>query len=311
MKTNMEESTISINDPYECPKIIIVVLNWNNYEDTSECLCSLEDIDYPRYDIVVVDNGSSDGSGSRLEEDFPNVDVLFNSENKGFAAGNNVGINFALESNADYILLLNNDTVVGCDFLTQLVRTAESNKNAAIVGGIIYEADSDNIWFSGASFIPSLVKSRHYTSIQQEAPYETDYVTGAMMLLRAGFLNQVGNLNEDYFFGYEDVDISFEARKRDRDVLITPTSEIYHKVGNSAGNYNPFRYYHSTWNRLKFANNHLSISQRYFFYIFFVLTRFFRIVQWTVSRSVEQSRSKAVLQGLFDFFRGSRPNYEW
>src|SRR3990170_2313546 len=107
------------------PRVFIIILNWNGYADTAECVRSLYRITYPSFVIVVVDNGSIDGSVARLKDEFRDVVCMENKENLGFAGGNNEGIRYALEHGADYVLLLNNDTVVEAGFLDVLVRAAE------------------------------------------------------------------------------------------------------------------------------------------------------------------------------------------
>jgi len=302
-----EVTPTSPGDRSEWPEVAVVVLNWNNYEDTAECLESLSAVEYPNFDVIVVDNGSSDDSGSRLADDFPWAEVIFNNENEGFAAGNNVGIDAAMSHDADYVLLLNNDTIVEDDFLTPLIKTAESNEKTAIVGGTIYEAGSDDIWFAGADFIKPLVKSRHYTEVKQPTSYETDFVIGAMMLLSAGFLEEVGGLNEDYFFGHEDVDICIEARDRAWDVRISPNSRIEHKVSGSAGVHSPFWYYHATWNRLHFAKSRLKPHQRIIFYIFFVASRLIRLSQWAVTG--ESEKIGATKDAIRDYISSTEPEF--
>ena len=107
--------------PGRQPKVSIITLTWNSYEVTRDCLLSLQKIDYPAFEVVLVDNGSVDGSGKKLAHDFPDVKVILNETNLGFTGGNNVGMRDALARGTDYLLLLNNDTIVAPNFLTELV----------------------------------------------------------------------------------------------------------------------------------------------------------------------------------------------
>src|SRR4051812_28779275 len=113
--------------PAPMPQIAAVVLNWNNYQDSRDCLLSLQQATYPRLRVVLVDNGSSDGSGEQLAAEFPGADFMSNTTNLGFARGCNVGTRHALAHGADYVLLLNNDTVVTAGFLEPAVATAEAD----------------------------------------------------------------------------------------------------------------------------------------------------------------------------------------
>lgn len=129
------------------PSVCIILLNYNGIEDTIACIESLKEITYTRYEIVIVDNASTDGSEGILKQRY-SFPVIQTGKNLGFAGGNNAGIRYALENGADYIVLLNNDTVVDKGFLEPLVETAETYKNAGVVGGKIYYYDSTNtLWF--------------------------------------------------------------------------------------------------------------------------------------------------------------------
>lgn len=110
----------------DAASVAVIVLNWNGTDDTVECLRSLLQVDYPRYEIVVVDNGSRESPRARIADEFPSVTYLETAQNLGYAGGNNVGIRHALARGHDYVFVLNNDTVVEPEFLTQAVAVAAS-----------------------------------------------------------------------------------------------------------------------------------------------------------------------------------------
>jgi len=116
------------------PKVEIIILNWNRFRDTAECLESVFRIRYPNFSVVVVDNGSEDDSAAQVENTFDRVTLIRNRENLGYAEGNNVGIRHALENGADYVWLLNNDTVVDREALAALVDLAERDRGIGILG---------------------------------------------------------------------------------------------------------------------------------------------------------------------------------
>src|SRR4030042_2187559 len=122
------------------PKVSIIILNWNGLEDTIECLNSLKKITYPNYKVILVDNGSKGNDARVLREKFGDyIHLIENDRNYGYAKGVNIGIRYALANSAsEYILLLNNDTVVAPDFLNQLVKLAESDSSVGIVGPKTY-----------------------------------------------------------------------------------------------------------------------------------------------------------------------------
>jgi len=133
------------------PNVFIVVLNWNNFPDTAECLRSLAKVRYPRYQVILVDNGSRDGSAEALEKEFPRVTLMRNPVNAGFAGGNNIGIKQALTLGADYVLLLNNDTTVSADFLDALIDFGQEHESAGILGPkVFYYSTPPHIWSMGA-----------------------------------------------------------------------------------------------------------------------------------------------------------------
>ena len=122
------------------PRVGIVLVNWNSYEDTAACLHSLAEITYPNVEIIVVDNASRDESATKLHAEFPGITFLQSKENAGFTGGNNLGIEYALHTNCDQVLLLNNDTFVLPGFLEPLLDRMESNSKIAAVSGKIYYA---------------------------------------------------------------------------------------------------------------------------------------------------------------------------
>lgn len=294
------------------PSVTVVVLNWNNYGETASCLNSLSQLSYLNYEVCVVDNGSDDNSGEQLAEEFDWCNFVFSNENRGFAGGCNLGIQHALENGSEYILLLNNDIVADSDFLSPLVDTAERRSRVAAVGGVINDA-SGEIWFAGGKFLPHLCRGTHIQSVQKQEPYETEFITGAMMLLNSDFVRDVGGLNEDYFFGMEDLDLSLTARRRGWKLLIDPKATVVHKVSSSAGKQSPFKYYHSTRNRMYLASSKLSPVNQLVFYTVFIVTRVIRFLQWILQgrRDLVHASTAGIVDyiGDSDFKQPSDLNY--
>lgn len=279
------------------PTVAIVILNWNNYDDTAECLSSLESVEYPNTSVVVVDNGSEDDSINRLREEYPWASYILSETNRGFAGGNNVGIRHALETGTDYVLLLNNDTVVSEDFLEPLVSVAEADDTVGIVGGVIEEYNSDAIWYAGATFYPLIARARHLRTVERDVPYSTGYITGACMLISRGVIEEIGMLNEEYFFGLEDVEYSRLAVAHGWELRVVPRSRIEHKVSSTAGENSTFWLQHRTSNRLRFAKNNLNLVSRAIFYVLFVGMTFLEIVYWFVTDNEPIERLRAVIRG--------------
>jgi len=219
------------------PKVSLILVNWNGLEDTIECLESLKKITYPNYEIIVVDNDSKGDDVKILESKFGSyIHVIQNDKNYGFAKGCNTGIEDALARGTDYVLLLNNDTVVAPDFLEELVEVAQKDAKVGIVGGKIYFYESpEMIWFAGGSInywtgnTPIRGKSQIDCG-QFDDVCEVDWVVGCMMLISRDLLLTAGLLDDRFFFGWEDVDLCVRAKKSGYKVLFAPGSKIWHKA---------------------------------------------------------------------------------
>lgn len=210
------------------PKIFIIILNYNGKDVIKNCLASVFKIDYPDFEVVVVDNNSSDGSLESAKNNFSKANFIKNEANLGFSAGNNIGIRFALERMADYVLLLNNDTEVEKDFLAKLVEMAETDEKIGTVSPVIFNGHNRQVWFSGGGINWLRMKTKHSQQIATEDYFETDFISGCAMLVKAEVFRVVGLLDEDYFLYWEDVDFSVRARKAGFKNIVVTGSWIYH-----------------------------------------------------------------------------------
>ncbi len=210
------------------PLVFIIVLNYNGKDLLRDCLKSLSKVDYPNFKVIASDNGSTDGSLDFLRKEFSWVEVLENGKNLGFAAGNNAGIKQALAKGADYVLLLNNDTLVESDFLAELVRVGEGNPGIGILCPLIFEGDRKSIWFSGGKIDWWRMKSHHQRRRLKGSPRGSEIITGCAMFIKARVFEKVGFLDEDYFLYWEDSDFSLRARGRGFKLVVVPRSKIYH-----------------------------------------------------------------------------------
>ncbi|UWG48135.1 Glycosyl transferase family 2 [Halanaeroarchaeum sp. HSR-CO] len=282
----------------ELPSVAIITLNWNNYEDTAACLRSLQEVEYSNFEVFVVDNGSEDDSLSKLKSDFPEIAYIESETNRGFAAGNNLAIKRAIEENFDYVLLLNNDTVVSKNFLTPLVLVAENEPNVGIVGGIIKEFDSEKIWYGGAQFFSHVARAKHSRNIQKNIPYSTGYITGALMLISASVIDDIGYLDDSYFFGMEDVEYSHRAKRKGWEIRVVPSSQIQHKVSGTAGQDSPFWIENRTKNRFHYAQTYLHPLSRIIFYSAFTVETIAKLIFWTIRGDEPVAKCKSILRGI-------------
>jgi GT2 family glycosyltransferase len=277
------------------PRVSIIILNWNGWVDTVECLESLYQIDYPFFDVVVVDNDSEDDSLVKIreycqgdllvdshfftynslnkpikiteitenelktdsikEEDFktdtseytPNTQneltLIKNSKNHGFAEGNNITIEYALGNlNPEYILLLNNDTVVEPNFLTNLVKVAEKDEKIGVLGPLIYYYDVDGRNDVVAN-LGGKVDLSHYpgyydlVEVNQVEDFhgplvECDWISGAALLMKTKEI-PINTLNSELFFGCEDIDLAIKLGKKGYKSVVVLNAHIWHKEGVS------------------------------------------------------------------------------
>ncbi len=249
-----------------CPLVSAVLLNWNGYEHTSTCLASLAEASYPNLNIIVVDNGSKDASVEQLRElvrDRPAINLLENPENLGFARGCNVGIRYAYELGADYILLINNDSTAAPGFLEPAVKAAENDPSVGLVSGKIYLGrGGSELWYAGGNI--DLLKG----SVTVAGFRETDrgqydqcrtigFVTGALMLIKRSVIDSIGPLPEEYFFGQEEWDYSLAAQRAGFRLLYVPQFVTYHLSDGSHSNADPRFVYNSYRNKLIFQQKYL------------------------------------------------------
>ena len=221
--------------------IAIIVLNWNGRDLTLDCLRTLDAVATPRVRIIVVDNASTDGSAGAVREQFPRVTLIENVETLGFAAGNNVWIRRALDDGADFILLLNNDTVVAPDFAEHLLKAMLAAPDIGITAPKIYYAEPKNqIWFAGGEISMWRGSARH-TGIretdrgQYDRERDIDYATGCAFLVRRAVFEKIGGLDPGYRAYFEDADFCVRARRAGYRIRYIPPARVWHRISASTG----------------------------------------------------------------------------
>ncbi len=333
-------------------KVAIIILNWNGWKDTVECLESLYRIIYPNYDVIVIDNGSKDNSVQKIKEycegkikvnskffeynpnnkpiyvleytreqaekggDFrkekyfsklpPNrkLRLILNEKNYGFAGGCNIGIRYALKAlNPDYILLLNNDTVVDRNFLTELVKIAENNNKIGIVGPkqyyysfpdrIAYTCGRIDLWTGNFNLgLPYRKELENKRSIDKEV----EWLSGACMLVKKQVIETIGLLDEGYFAYWEDTDWCYRVRKANYKIIHSANSKFWHKITSTSGGI--LSAYYDGRNRFLFMKKHANLPQLIFFLIFFFIIHFWIISAVTLLYDKNFKR-------LLSFYRGT------
>ena len=220
-------------------RVACVVVNWNGWEDTVECLNSLRQQDYGELDVIVVDNGSTDDSYRRIQENHPWVTMVETGRNLGFPSGCNVGTRLALQRGADYVWVLNNDTVAPPDTLKKLLRTAAANPSAGAVGAVLYymhDPERVQAWGGGRINLWTGFVT-HFTQ-----PTELNgnaYLTGASMLLPRRVCEEVGIFFEGFFMYCDDSDLGIRLRRAGYDLVVAEDTAILHKEGASSPKRSP------------------------------------------------------------------------
>lgn len=242
--------------------IAVVLVNYNGAEDTIDCIQSLQQLQYKDYKIVVVDNKSTDDSINKLSSfDTKGIIKLLKAdENNGFSAGNNIGIQYALDVlHADYIWLLNNDTVVMPESLSELLKGFESDNNIGITTAkTFYWSNKSMIWYAGGAINNKTSRTEHwrYGEIEKkecprlERNTPVTFISGCCMLIKREVFEKVGNLDEDYFLYDEDSDFCLRTTAAGYTLMYCPNAVIYHKVSASTGKITGIAQYYSVRNKL-------------------------------------------------------------
>ncbi len=214
------------------PRIAIIIINWNCFDDTKECVESLRKMDYPNYEVIIVDNASTDSSPNQIAEQIPNVTFLRLKENLGYGGGNNYGMKYALEHGAEYFWLLNADTVVEPDALTKLVETLEQDSETGCVSSVLYfYSNRTKIQNCGA-----VVDWQNYTKhninnlneIKGVDP-KNFWLWSTSVLIRREVIEKIGYFNTKVFVYGDDMEYLIRAGRSGYINRIAPDSKIYHK----------------------------------------------------------------------------------
>ncbi len=251
------------------PEVAIILLNWNGKKDTLECLKSLENVAYPNFTAIVVDNGSTDNSLEAIRASFPNIPIFETKKNLGFAGGNNVGISWGLSKGFEWILLLNNDTTVSPDFLNAFRDAAKTNPKAKILGAKIYRYhDLDRIDHLGGMWNEKICEfeSLHVNQIDDHSSFEmmqpVDYVCGAALLMHRCVPESIGFLEENFFLFWEETDFCCRAKRNGFEIWTAPRAKIWHKVSSSFTGGKPQMHYFWWRSRLLWIERNCSSALR-------------------------------------------------
>lgn len=298
-------------------QVSFVILNWNQCAMTLDCLESLEKLDYQNYNLIVVDNGSTDHSAETIKQKYPDCIIIENPENLGYSEGNNVGIQYALGLNSNYIFLLNNDTYVDKYLLTRLIDVISKDTNIGIVGPTMYYAEPQNVLWGGHNWIDwhntRVVREKmgeeiEYQALQNEPPHEVEYIDSCAILVKTEVFTKIGLMDYRYFINFDDIDLCMRVRKAGYKVVYVPSGIIWHRVSAAIGVGSPANTYYMTRNAFLFFSRHSPGILR----LINTIRLFFKTVRstlaWTLKSEykdeIYRRKSRANIYAMRDYVLG-------
>lgn len=278
----------------------VILLNYNNFDDTADCLASLEQSAYRDFQVYLVDNCSPDGSGEALLHRYGDTcRVICTDENLGYAGGNNIGLKKAYQDGCSYFCILNNDTQVHPHMLGKLVEYLQEHEDCGIVSPAIMEYnDRDTVQSTGGKIIfktgnvDMCNRGKKYSEL---APlYHPDYVGGACMVCTRKVLETVGYIPEAYFLFYEETEWCYQTRKAGLDVVCCIKAQVYHKGSVSVNRIGGLSEYLMERNRMRFVCRNAALWEKLCFICYANLRAIYRGI----------FRDKAYLRYLKFYFDG-------
>ena len=258
------------------PKVFVVVLAWNYYNHTKRCLESLRTVEYDNLNVLVVDNNSSDKTSENIKKDFPEFNILTLSKNLKFSGGNNEGVNHLNPEKDDFIIFLNNDTIVSKNFVKKLINPLLEDKKAIIsTPKILYSSNINKIWYAGGVVnlwfgIIKHIGIRDFDGPKYSFKTKTDYASGCCFCIKFDDFRKL-YFDNDFSMYCEDVDLSLRARKMNRFILYVPDSVILHNVSQTLGEHSFNKNFKKLKGQLKLFWRHASPFQLIFIFIFWLI----------------------------------------
>jgi len=267
--------------------ISVILVNYNGAEDTIECIRSINRSIGIEYRIIVVDNCSTDDSVEKLNyvQTIDNFILLKTFQNRGFSAGNNIGIRKAIEMGTDYVLLLNNDTLIENNTLQYLIQGLKEYEGCGLtIGKIYYESNRNLIWYAGGTFNKTIAKASHWNykkldGLTSEQDKEVTFSTGCCMCVPINVIRDVGLLDEDYFLYEEDADYCLRIRQSGYKMMYIPKAVVYHKVSASTGKMTGIIEYYTFRNKCMLIKKQLCGKEKIQAYAYTVLCGLYNCIK--------------------------------
>lgn len=290
-------------------KTFVIILNWNNKKDTLDCLKSLTKT-VGDFGVILVDNGSKDGSPEVIKKRYPGIDLLRLPENTGFCHANNLGIKQAIKKGGENFILLNNDTIVEKNLILELENVAKDDSTGLVAPLIYYYSQKRLLWPSVGKiyfWIANQVSAKTPSQITALKKSDITFLSGCCILIKKEVIDKIGLLSENFFAYFEDTDFCYRAKKSGFKLVLADKAKLFHKVSRSSGGKIGENYlYYMTRNNWLFAKMDISWYHWPTFLIFFFFYRFFwqgiRIVISTKTNKI--SKINSILKGAMDAWKG-------
>lgn len=287
------------------PLVFSIILNTNRRDDTLACLESLQNSTYINHRILVLDNASKDGSVDAIQTEYPNVEIIKLTENLGYAGNNNVGISAAINAGADWVFVLNEDTILAKDCLAQLVSVGKINPKIGILGPMVYHHDEPDVIQSAGGSLSATWESIHVGQNtldqgQYSNPRTVDWISGCAILVRKEVIQEVGMLDERFFYYWEETEWCIRTSRAGWEIWHIPQAKLWHKGVQRNYQPSPNITYYSTRNRLLMMKKHNAPAQ---IWMQTWVTNIRTLISWSIRPKWREMRAHrdAMWQGISDF----------
>jgi GT2 family glycosyltransferase len=287
--------------------VYVVILNTNRRDDTLVCLASLFQSSYENVKIIILDNNSTDGSVEAIRSAFSKVQIINLTENLGYAGNNNVGIEEAVKQGADWVLVLNEDTVLDPDCLAEMIKAGENDSRIGIVGPMVYHHNEPDVIQSAGGILGKYWQSQHLGKNELDKgqfrlPHRVDWISGCAILVRRAVIEQVGMLDANFFIYWEETEWCIRALRNGWQIVHVPQAKIWHKGVQRDYQPKPSFTYYGTRNQLLTLSKHKApLSVRLFHW-----GQIFRtLLSWSIKPQWRHKREhrNAMWRGVVDFLQ--------